>query len=789
MLAFALLAPSDALSVGAFLRLPMEIPAVAVVLLLLPARSRRAVAAVAGGAVGVLALVKALDLVSTSVRRRPFDLVLDWPLLGPALDYVGATSGRAVAVAAVVLLVVAALGVVGLSALAAARLTPGTRGLRVAAGTAVAGFLLAGSPVVATPALSVAVDHARQVGASLRDREVFAAEASADPFASGGSLSALRGRDVVVVFVESYGRVALEHPRVTAALDAGDRRLAAAGYSARSGYLTSPTTGGGSWLAHATLLSGLWVENQQRYDALVDSDRLTLPAAFRHSGWHTVGVMPGVTRDWPESAFFGYDRVYPADGMAYRGPPFGFASMPDQYALAFLERVRRSHGPLMAVVPVLSSHAPWNPVPSPSRGRPSATARCSTPCPTAPKPPRPSGPAHPPTSAPTTPARSSTASPRWCPIWRNTPPATWSSSPSATTNPRAPSPAPTPPATSPPPSSPATPPPSTGRRPGAGPRPAPRPRRDAHGRLPRPLPHRVPAPLTGAPAYSVGMTRALAVLTVGAFLTLVLGVVGSGEPVLSLVLGAVFAALAVFGFAWVRGRARGWAVAYVAVQLPLAFVVFAINAGVGATLFLVVLVSQCVQLLPRPFTALVVAVVPLVHVGMEWGEGLREGLGTLAAVVFAAVVTELLLREQRARRELADAHEQLRDYAAQAERLATAQERNRVARDIHDGLGHSLTVVQMQVKAARAVLPTDPAKADDVLAKAQHQAETALADVRRSVSALREPRKTPPLTDALRALADDASAAGLPTRLTVRGDERPSPTTPAKPSTGPPRKA
>ncbi|MEQ0564010.1 sensor histidine kinase [Amycolatopsis sp. NEAU-NG30] len=272
------------------------------------------------------------------------------------------------------------------------------------------------------------------------------------------------------------------------------------------------------------------------------------------------------------------------------------------------------------------------------------------------------------------------------------------------------------------------------------------------------------------------MNRALAVLTCGAFLSVVLGVLGSGEPVLSLVLGAVFTAFATLGFGWVRGRGRiGWPAGYVAVQLPLAFVIFSLNPGVGATLFLVVLVSQCVLLrLPLPVVALVIAVIPLVHLGMSLGEGLREGLGTLVSVLFAAVITELLLREQRSRTELAEAHAKLRDYAAQAERLATAQERNRVARDIHDGLGHSLTVVQMQVKAARAVLPTDPGKADEVLAKAQAQAETALAEVRRSVRELREPRSTP-LPDALRALADETSAAGVPARLSVSGTERPLP--------------
>ena len=79
---------------------------------------------------------------------------------------------------------------------------------------------------------------------------------------------------------------------------------------------------------------------------------------------------------------------------------------------------------------------------------------------------------------------------------------------------------------------------------------------------------------------------------------------------------------------------------------------------------------------------------------------------------------------------------------AEAGELATTGERNRVARDIHDGLGHHLTVVQMQLQAARAVLAADPARADALLDKAQQQSGEALADVRRSVAALREPRSS-----------------------------------------------
>ena len=122
------------------------------------------------------------------------------------------------------------------------------------------------------------------------------------------------------------------------------------------------------------------------------------------------------------------------------------------------------------------------------------------------------------------------------------------------------------------------------------------------------------------------MNRALAVLTAGAFLTLLVDVLGSGEPLLALVFGALFTVLGVLGFGWVRRRGRlAWAVAYVVVQLALAITVFAHDPGVGATLFLVVLVSQCVLLLPLPATALVVALVPFVHVPMPGRTGCARG--------------------------------------------------------------------------------------------------------------------------------------------------------------------
>jgi signal transduction histidine kinase len=280
-----------------------------------------------------------------------------------------------------------------------------------------------------------------------------------------------------------------------------------------------------------------------------------------------------------------------------------------------------------------------------------------------------------------------------------------------------------------------------------------------------------------AASHSGPVTRALVVLTCGALLTLVAEQTAAEQPLVAITLGTVFAVLAVVGYGWIErqapGRRRALAAAYLAVQLPLGYLVFGVaGMGVGATLLLLVLVSQSVLLLPLPAAVLVAAAVPLVHLGMSWGDGLRNGLGIAAAAAFTAVVSELLRREQQARAELADANTRLRGAAAQAEELATTQERNRVARDIHDGLGHHLTVVQMQVRAARAVLLSDPEKADAVLARAQQQATEALAEVRQSVATLRGPRIRPPLGEALAALAADTSAAGVPTELQVTGTVR-----------------
>jgi signal transduction histidine kinase len=108
------------------------------------------------------------------------------------------------------------------------------------------------------------------------------------------------------------------------------------------------------------------------------------------------------------------------------------------------------------------------------------------------------------------------------------------------------------------------------------------------------------------------------------------------------------------------------------------------------------------------------------------------------------------------------------------EELATTKERNRLAREIHDSLGHYLTVVNVQIGAAQAILDQDRPRALDHLAKAQALTQDGLAEVRHSVAALRaSPIESRPLPEALTKLTEQWNAAGLCAKFELAGTIRP----------------
>jgi signal transduction histidine kinase len=123
---------------------------------------------------------------------------------------------------------------------------------------------------------------------------------------------------------------------------------------------------------------------------------------------------------------------------------------------------------------------------------------------------------------------------------------------------------------------------------------------------------------------------------------------------------------------------------------------------------------------------------------------------------------------QRLLAELRVAHRQLQDYAAQVEELAVAEERNRLAREMHDTLGHRLTVSAVQLEGAQRLIPRDPERAANMVGTVREQVREALGELRSAVATLREPLETDlPVTAALHRLATSFDGA---TNLTVQLD-------------------
>ena len=385
----ALVAPDQLsrLTPSAFVRVPLEGVVVVALALVLPATTRRLLACIVGPVLGLLLIVKILDMGFFETFDRPFDPVADGSYTGIGIETLRDSIGRTYANLAVVGAAVLGVAVLVLTTLAVLQLTRVAAGHRRWSFPAVTALgvvwvlswvfgaqLVSNAPIASTSAAGLAFREVRAVRAGVEDHAIFADEIRHDRFRDTPGdqlLTGLQGKDILLVFVESYGKSAVQDasfsPGVDATLDKGTKRLQAAGFSSRSAFLTSSTFGGISWLAHSTLQSGVWVDNQLRYDQLVTSDRLTLSKAFKRAGWRTVGDVPSNNRAWPEgSSFYHYDKLYDRRNVGYHGPRFSYASMPDQYvflALQRLELAKTDRRPVFAEVDLVSSHAPWTRIP------------------------------------------------------------------------------------------------------------------------------------------------------------------------------------------------------------------------------------------------------------------------------------------------------------------------------------------------------------------------------------------------------------------------------------------
>ncbi|TYP74610.1 signal transduction histidine kinase [Paenibacillus methanolicus] len=185
------------------------------------------------------------------------------------------------------------------------------------------------------------------------------------------------------------------------------------------------------------------------------------------------------------------------------------------------------------------------------------------------------------------------------------------------------------------------------------------------------------------------------------------------------------------------------------------------------------LVMSCILLL---------AVYLVTMIGIDWYVFRKlDAAGYLIScsfILFAGIASAVIQHYQRARDEanqlyaqLIRSHEQLREYALRTEELAATRERVRIARDIHDAVGHNLTALLVQMQLARKLNVSEPLRSRHIYLECEQLIQSSLQEVRLSVRAIRdEPAGDADLPDSLRKLcADFAKWTGVQTEFELNG--------------------
>jgi signal transduction histidine kinase len=237
-------------------------------------------------------------------------------------------------------------------------------------------------------------------------------------------------------------------------------------------------------------------------------------------------------------------------------------------------------------------------------------------------------------------------------------------------------------------------------------------------------------------------------------------------------LSALYLALGIWGFDYARTRSSLLiSLGYLLIEFAIGMRINALAWGGGLPMILLPLAAQAVILLPRLLAA---AMCMLVIAGIsgnlswvpEWPHWLRNIAQATAAVVFVVVYVGVAQREREAR-------QRAEALAAEVAQLAAANERNRMAREIHDTLGHYLTVIHVQLEAARALIGTDANRGMLAVTRAQGLAKDGLTAVRQSVKALREDASVESVAEQIASLVDSMRDERFSATFTTSGTPRP----------------
>ena len=260
------------------------------------------------------------------------------------------------------------------------------------------------------------------------------------------------------------------------------------------------------------------------------------------------------------------------------------------------------------------------------------------------------------------------------------------------------------------------------------------------------------------------------------------------EIALLVLCGTAYIVIGIYGFDLCASSSQKWLkLVYFMIQIPLGGLLVFLGRGSGFNAILLLpLAGHGVMILSRGWLDITnVGILLAYAVSIFISKGGWQALWTempifLAGQVFIVVFTQMAVDEKHARSEgerlaerLEEANQRLRKYALQVEELAISKERNRLAREIHDGLGHYLTTINMQIQAAQAVLEQEPMRAAETLTKAQSLTQQALTDVRSSVSTLRaDPAESLPLESMIAETAKSCEVSGVITEFKTLGTPR-----------------
>jgi len=260
------------------------------------------------------------------------------------------------------------------------------------------------------------------------------------------------------------------------------------------------------------------------------------------------------------------------------------------------------------------------------------------------------------------------------------------------------------------------------------------------------------------------------------------------DVILIILFGMAYIAFGIYGYAYTaRSEVLILKLFYFAVQIPLGSLIISLGKGSGFNaLLLLPLAGQAVVLLPELMAYLAnLGIVATYLIAVHsftpaWPDVWTNLPIFLAGLFFIVVFTQVAVGEEKARKqverllnELQESNRQLSEYSLKVEELAVVEERNRMAREIHDGLGHYLTTVNVQIQAALATLENKPARAREMLQKASKLSQEALADVRNSVATLRAPMdENLPLEQIIRNVLKGCECETLKTSFMLLGSER-----------------